>query len=345
MRFVKATFLFLAVLIILAILPVSAMASRPPQVTLISPVNNANVEGARVVFQWDAAPMATKYELVIRKVSDNTLFRRLTLGNVTRLAVIGLPADFTQYKWQIRAGNASGWGRWSGFYKFKSAFADFDHEFNNISGYQGWLRRPQAVWSLDSQAMLTSGQVNRWVSARRANIFYNNFEYSANMLRINSENSSNGIVFRAGSKYKPNRQWYPGYHFLYRNDGTYSIWKSNKNGNFTALQSWTQSNHINKNGWNNLRVVAVNNDMRFLINGNLVKKVSDSTLEQGFVGVTSYRSNVDPANTLFLVNRVRLSRPMLASAEELDDIDPEQLLFNEAVEAEMAAGRVDLFDE
>ncbi len=92
----------------------------PIRVTLKSPANNANVADMRVVFQWNPAAEATRYQLQIRKSSDNSIFRNLTLGNVTQRAIANFPADGTQYKWRVRAGNASGWGQWSVYRNFNN---------------------------------------------------------------------------------------------------------------------------------------------------------------------------------------------------------------------------------
>ncbi len=94
--------------------------AAPPRVTLKSPANNASVAGTRVVFHWNPAAGAARYQLQIRKTSDNSPFRNRTLGNVTQRTIANFPADGTQYKWRVRAGNASGWGQWSVYRNFKN---------------------------------------------------------------------------------------------------------------------------------------------------------------------------------------------------------------------------------
>ena len=322
------------------------VTTLPPRVTLKSPANNANVAGTRVVFNWNAAARATKYQLQVRKVSDNTIFKNLTLGKVTQRAIADFPANGAQYKWRVRAGNAAGWGQWSVYRNFKNPFGAFNHNFNTTNGYQGWIRRPQAVWSLNNTAMLTAGQVDRWVTARRGNVYYRNLDYSVRMRRTNTPGPiypSIGIVIRAGGKYETNGNWYPSYRFVYTNFGRYSIWRMNPNGSLVELQGWTASNHINKNGWNTLRVRAVNNNLRFFINGNLVMNINDSNLPRGFVGVVAYRDSSTPTSSRFLVDWARLTNPVTSSAsgmETMEAIDPVQQALNEAVQAEMAAGRV-----
>ena len=81
---------------------------------LTSPAANANLFGSAVTFRWNAASGATRYNLEVRKVSDNTLFRSQELGNVTSVSVTGFPNDGTEYKWRVLAGNLSFWSdTWS----------------------------------------------------------------------------------------------------------------------------------------------------------------------------------------------------------------------------------------
>ncbi len=319
----------------------------PPQVTLRSPTNNANMAGTRIVFSWNAAERGTKYQLQVRNASDNSIFRNQILGNVTKRAIANFPANGDQYRWRVRAGNPEGWGQWSAFRNFRNTFGAFNHNFNTTNNYYNWIRRPQAAWSLNSRAMLTAGQVNRWVTARRGNIYYRNLDYSVRMRRTNTPGPaypSSGIVIRTGGKYETNGDWYPSYRFHYNNLGNYSIWRKNPNGSLVAIQGWTASNHINKNGWNTLRVRAVNNNLRFFINGNLVMNINDGNLSRGLVGVMAYRGSDTPTSSRLLVDWARLSRPAVSSAASMEVIDPMQLAFNIATQAEMAAGRVDLME-
>ncbi len=315
-------------------------SSTPPRVRLRAPANNASVAGTRVVFRWNAATGATRYQLQVRRASNNTIFRNLRPGNVTQRAIQNFPATGVQYKWRVRAGNAASWGPWSAYRNLNLNFGGaFNHNFNTTSGYQGWVRRPQALWSLNNQAMLTAtAGLDGFTSARRGNFYYDNLDYSVRMQRTGSAYSSSGIVIRAGSEYKANGDWYPGYQLLYRNDGTYSIWKISANGAETSLQNWTPSNHINKKGWNTLRVIAVGNNLRFYINGQLVKNLNDSSIKSGFVGVIAKRSTTDPASDRLLVDWARLSLPVAGSQAAMEKIDPEQQVFNEAAQSETATG-------
>jgi uncharacterized protein YegP (UPF0339 family) len=72
------------------------------------------------MFEWVLSSGANKYELEIRKASDNSLYRSVTLGNVSASIQTGFPNDGTQYQWRVRAGNATGWSVWSDYRTFNN---------------------------------------------------------------------------------------------------------------------------------------------------------------------------------------------------------------------------------
>ncbi len=78
------------------------------------------------------------------------------------------------------------------------------------------------------------------------------------------------LVIRASTRYTGQNLWHSGYAFGYRNNGTYRILRLDTNGSITQLKGWTNSNRINKGGFNTLRVRAVNNNLRYFIYGTLV---------------------------------------------------------------------------
>ncbi len=80
---------------------------------LFSPADNVNTYSNSITFEWKFTSGANKYELEIRN-SDDTLFRTVTLGNVSASMQTGFP-DNALYKWRVRAGNDAGWGAWSNY--------------------------------------------------------------------------------------------------------------------------------------------------------------------------------------------------------------------------------------
>lgn len=86
---------------------------KPPRVKAKSPANDATIAGRAVHFRWEAAWGATKYQVKISR-PDHSVFAIRTLGNELQIRQTGFPNDGTSYKWQVRAGNAAGWGPYSG---------------------------------------------------------------------------------------------------------------------------------------------------------------------------------------------------------------------------------------
>ncbi len=73
-----------------------------------------------ITFNWNATPGATKYWLKVVKVSDDTVFFKGDIGNVTSYALSGFPNDGTMYKWMLWAGNDGGWGPGTAWEYFKN---------------------------------------------------------------------------------------------------------------------------------------------------------------------------------------------------------------------------------
>lgn len=92
--------------------------SPPPPPFLSAPVSNASVGGTVVDFRWNPAVRADRYELIIIRLMDNTVFRSIELGNVTASSQTGFPNDGSSFKWAVRAGNDSGWSAWSSYRAF-----------------------------------------------------------------------------------------------------------------------------------------------------------------------------------------------------------------------------------
>lgn len=91
-----------------------------------------------------------------------------------------------------------------------------------------------------------------------------------------------GLVFRldenAGSYYD----------FIVSGNGDYSIGKF-INGEFTELAPWTVDSSINKGtGTNQLRVDASGSELKFYVNGSLVKTLYDDSLTHGKIGLKSF---------------------------------------------------------
>jgi hypothetical protein len=91
-----------------------------PAPTLTSPENNAVISGTSVLFRWNEVSGATKYQLEVVQGVQGLPFKDVTLGKITMSEQFGFLRDGTEYRWRVRAGNATGWGAWSGYFTFNS---------------------------------------------------------------------------------------------------------------------------------------------------------------------------------------------------------------------------------
>ena len=86
-----------------------------------SPASNAVVEGTAVSFNWNSVTGATRYELEVVRISDGYIFKSVPTGSNTGTTQSGFPNDgSTDFRWRVRAGNATSWGAWSAYRTFTS---------------------------------------------------------------------------------------------------------------------------------------------------------------------------------------------------------------------------------
>jgi hypothetical protein len=185
----------------------------------------------------------------------------------------------------------------------------FVTEFNGSAG--PW--RPVAgTWTLSGDASLnvymSSGIPNK-LSSVQVNRFYGDLNFQARVKRLGCQSCGNGLVIR-GNSTNPDpfdNSWRPSYAFSYSNYGTFSVFEIFPNGNVHALKYWTGSPAVEKNGWNTLKVIAVNGSLKFFINDFLVYSGIDSPFFRiGRVGVEFYRDQSSTGNS-FKIDWARLS--------------------------------------
>ncbi len=230
--------------------------------------------------------------------------------------------------------NVTGWSNFSDARIFTNGRASASGFFTNFGranepGPQGWIRNPNfpGSWRIAPNTMFTRGEEGKIYSARYRNYNYANFAYTVRMLRRNS-NFRNHIYIRASGDFFGIGHNKSSYVFGYHNRGRYNISKYDENGRAINIQPWTDSNAINRNGWNSLRIRAVGDRLTFYINGTLVNTIRDNSFARGRVGFGMYRSLSDPANTRFNVAWARL-RPLTANAVlNIDQVSPEQEALN-----------------
>jgi len=263
-------------------------------------------------FTWKPAASATSYKLRIYR-ADNTLAYSKKISSsvctATKCAFrIGTSLAYGNYKWKVAAGNSEGYGPYSVPHKFTISKKGFNSPFNGSAA--GWKRVSGRAWGIQDDAYYyTKGQADKW-SATRYQTYYYSFDYSAQVKRIGGVSGGyypgSYLAVRMGRKVNVStNSWYPGYIFGYANDGYFNISKYNTDGSITAIQDWTYSDAIVKNGWNTLRVVGNGKDFEFYINGTLVKSFRSVSFKGGYVGFEMYK--IGTTSTRFLVNWAKLS--------------------------------------
>ncbi len=90
---------------------------------------------------------------------------------------------------------------------------------------------------------------------------------------------------RYGIAFRGNDTMTDFYAFRLSFDRTFTLDKHSKEKGFVALLGPTQSNTIRSGGWNRLKVIVKGNQIMLYINDQVVGNVSDSTYQEGCVGV------------------------------------------------------------
>ncbi len=107
-------------------------AEVPNVPILSSPASNAVTSTASIDFRWNVSPGADRYQLEVIRINDGAVFANPVLGSVSASTQTGFPVDGTQFRWRVRAGNASGWSAWSHYRYFSSGSEKTYQEIPNI---------------------------------------------------------------------------------------------------------------------------------------------------------------------------------------------------------------------
>lgn len=250
-------------------------------------------------YKWYKVTNATKYQYQVYAGSTKILDKYLnsTACGVTYCTRIpALMLESGPYTWMARAYVSGAWSAWTKMKFFLSAPA-FDSQFNGTM--DGWGKMSGGTWSINSDMYLfTQGLPGKYSSAYNANGYFADFDYNANVFRNGPDFTY--LAVRMGNLKATDDRWYPGYLFGYYNSGYFRILRYNADGSITSLQIMKPSAAIVKNGWNMLRVVAVDTNFKFYINGVLVKELTDSNFLNGLVGLQVYRSSDAPGWSFYV---------------------------------------------
>ena len=303
----------------------STLVPRP-----LAPNTSITIKNAS--FKWTKVPAATQYRFRVYMGDSITPLLATTVASTTCGAPYcsNKPAtslSYGNYTWQVRAYINGAWKAWSEKMPFtvSDPIFGFDSQFND--DMNGWGKKGNTAWKVSGSDLYTFGTVNLWAQAYNTTAEYSDFDFSARLMRVNAEYAANYIMVRMGSSVGSTDQyWYPGYIFGYRNTGVYSIWELNSDGTSTAMQPWTTSDAIIKNGWNTLRVVASGSSMMFYINDALMQTVTDNTRSSGFVGFGMYDRG--DASDQLKVDWAKLT-PLTSSYDSKNVVSAEQQALNE----------------
>jgi hypothetical protein len=166
--------------------------------------------------------------------------------------------------------------------------SDFNSGFNGTS--DGWAP-VSGTWAIDSGMYYQSaGEPNLFSSAQHVTR-YGDLTYQVRMKRTGTcTGCANHISIRGvSSPLDAAKNWAKEYKFSYNNNGQFSVKKVN-GSSIVMLKGWTANAAIVVNDWNNLRVIAVGNSLKFFINGTLVWSGTDATFRTGMVGFGFFRN-------------------------------------------------------
>lgn len=98
--------------------PVLPDPDPPVKANILSPTGRTQVEGTKIYFSWEKVNGANKYDLQVKQVTDNAIFKEINGLSSVSTSLSGFPDDGTEFKWRVRAENEGGSGPWSDYSEF-----------------------------------------------------------------------------------------------------------------------------------------------------------------------------------------------------------------------------------
>lgn len=92
---------------------VANFSRDPSTVALRLPANRSRERNAVVKFRWNPVEGANRYQIQVRRASDNSIFLSHFLTRIVGRNHGGFPLDGSAYRWRVRARTAEGWGPWT----------------------------------------------------------------------------------------------------------------------------------------------------------------------------------------------------------------------------------------
>lgn len=188
--------------------------------------------------------------------------------------------------------------------------SDFVSTFN--SSADGWAPI-YGVWTIGGNIVYQStGAANLNASAKHTGR-YGDLVYKVIMKRTGTCGGCSNHIYIRGvpSPLDVKKDWAKSYKFAYNNNGQFAVMRVNGT-TVTMLKPWTSSTAIVVNGWNTLKVIAVDASLKFYINGTMVWSGTDTAYRVGDVGFGFYRNAY---SATFQVNQAELSTAATADLQ------------------------------
>ena len=305
----------------------------PPKPVLKLPVENAATLSTPL-FTWQSSVWANAHQFEYATdidFSESSIQHTSKVLTAASYTPPSMPFGIPCY-WHVRARDIAGnWSSWSESRRVTLA-ASVISNFEGLTS--GWTPQAGGKWSIYKNAYFYSnGTAGKWSSSRFESPL-SQLDFSARVLRsggvLNTEGNAyypaSYLAVRMGDELGDNNAWLAGYLFGYTNQGVYSVWKMNQNGNTSVMQPWTKTSLLAIEDWNTLRVAASDSALNFYINGILVWTGSDGGFKDGKVGF-SFFNHANPSSSFF-VDWASLSE--LKTFPAIDSIPARQAELNQS---------------
>ncbi|MCB2223861.1 MAG: zinc-dependent metalloprotease [Actinobacteria bacterium] len=163
----------------------------------------------------------------------------------------------------------------------------------------GW-KKLIGYWKIDARGYYwTKGKLDIGALTMYNLGGFGDVTYEVRMRRVGCDTCANRIVIRGNHKKRVGILWEKSYVFQYTKDGRFSVFRVDPGGTTEWLAEWTSHPAI-ASKWNDLKVVAVGDDLAFSINDVLVWQGTDPSFSTGTLGIAFYRNSSTLKNKVYV---------------------------------------------
>jgi hypothetical protein len=274
----------------------------PPPATPATLSPTGDVTDTTPTFQWARVADATSYQLWVQRGTLDVYTQTYSAtgaGCATTSPCSATPAPalaLGAHTFRVLASNSAGSSAWSAARAFNviGMVSGFDSQFTG--SMTPWMAH-SGTWSIvSSQQLYSPGVAGKNASVSHPTSF-TNLDYRVRLSRTGSERRNpTFLMIRGNPTLLSDGRWSSGYRFQIRQTGAFSVQRNGK-----SLKGWTATSALNQgNGWNELRVVAIGQNLSFFINGVLVWSGVDARFASGRVGIGIYRGASSTGNGIYV---------------------------------------------